>query len=973
MKSFLKEVAQDLYDKFQGDFTNVAVVFPNKRASLFFNEHLLSMTEQPIWSPTYISIQELFEQSSSLKLVDPITAVCLLYQSFVKATGSKESLDDFYFWGELLLNDFDDVDKNLVDANDLFKNLAELHAISDTFDFLEEGQREALQMFFRNLSLSEETELKRRFIHLWDKLGEIYTDFRNRLLQEKWAYEGMLYRFVVDSLDLDSLPYQHYVFVGFNVLNKVEKKLFRTLDRAKRALFYWDYDVFYIDKAEHEAGVFMRQNLEEFPSELPRKCFDNFSSPKEITFIGSATDNAEARYLTKWIEENLTKEEKETAVVLCNENLLQPTLHTLPACVQQTNVTMGFPMQQTPVFTFVTALLSLYTDGWIENLQRFSYRQVGTVLRHPYTNLISRQSIEIDKGLRKGNRLYPSQEELHLDETLTLIFSPVSEGISMCTVIRDLLKQVALTCKVKEADGINSFEPLYQETLFKAYTLFNRFIDLQSTGILSVSKTMLMRLIKMAFSVVSIPFHGEPAVGLQVMGVLETRNLDFKHLILLSVDEGNLPKSGVESSFIPYHLRKAFGMTTIDHKVSVYAYYFYRLIQRADRITMLYNSNAEGLKKGEKSRFMLQLLVESPHTIKQLQLAPRQNPLQHSVEEIVKTPAMIEELIEKYRFKKDVPDEKIKLLSPSALNKYITCPAQFYYEYVAGLRVENEMAEDIDAALFGTIFHKVAEDIYTNAPRKLITKEYIEGLLKNEWQIERLVDEAFRTEFFKEQNPETKLKYNGFQLLNREVVLRYIKKLLRIDRQYTPFTFESAEKRIYESFPVSYNGKEAIINIGGVVDRMDLKDGVLRIVDYKTGKEEGAIKDIEDVYLNNVDTRKKNTFQVFLYSSIMARKLREQGKDYKISPSLLYISSIKEKEPALSVVLQNESITDFAQTLVVSEDQKPHLLENWMRERLRQIIDELMNVDVPFHRRASKNCDYCPFAKRCNISKSDIV
>ena len=328
MKTFLSEVAHDLYKKTNGDFSHVAVVFPNKRASLFFNEYLAKEAGHPIWSPAYISISELFRKQSKLEVGDPVKLVCELYQIFRKATGSQEALDDFYFWGELLISDFDDADKNLADTDTLFGNLKDLNKLTDNYTFLEEGQKEALSQFFHNFSIEHITELKQRFIDLWDVLGEIYTQFKAHLFSLNLAYEGMLYRDVINKLEVASLPYDTYVFVGFNVLNKVEQQLFLKLNHAKKALFYWDYDTFYLEKHPHEAGEFIHRNLQMFPSELPPATFDNLNFAKEITYIDSPTENGQSRYLPEWIRENLTENEKETAVVLCNENLLQPVSTT---------------------------------------------------------------------------------------------------------------------------------------------------------------------------------------------------------------------------------------------------------------------------------------------------------------------------------------------------------------------------------------------------------------------------------------------------------------------------------------------------------------------------------------------------------------------------------------------------------------------------------------------------------------------
>ena len=420
METFLKQVAHDLYNKTEGNFTKVAIVFPNKRASLFFNEYLAQESDRPIWSPTYVSISELFRQSSDLSIADPIKLVCDLYKVFQKATGSKETLDDFYFWGEMLIADFDDADKNMADTHALFSNLKDLNELMDNYDFLEEGQKEALSQFFHNFSINQVTELKQRFISMWNVLGDIYAKYKALLESQSIAYEGMLYRQVIEQLDVEALPYNKYIFVGFNVLNKVEHTLFKKLNEAGKAMFYWDYDTFYLNKTPHEAGEFIRRNLRDFPSELPASFFDNLNQPKEVTFIESPTENGQVRYLSQWIRENLTSQEKETAVVLCNEALLQPVLHALPDNVKHINITMGFPLSQTPAYSFVNALMELHTSGYNPNNGRYLFAEVISVLKHPYTRQLSPEAEKLEQTLTRDNRFYPLPSELKQDN-LSLI------------------------------------------------------------------------------------------------------------------------------------------------------------------------------------------------------------------------------------------------------------------------------------------------------------------------------------------------------------------------------------------------------------------------------------------------------------------------------------------------------------------------------------------------------------------------
>lgn len=957
MESFLKLVAADLYKHTEGNLAHTAVVFPNKRAGLFFNEYLAQESESPIWSPAYVSISELFRSLSPWEVGDPVKLVCELYKIFRRETQSTETLDDFYFWGEMLISDFDDADKNKVDTDKLFSNLQDLRNIMDDYTFIDDEQEEAIRQFFQNFSIERRTALKERFISLWDVLGNIYKGFRESLASQNIAYEGMMYRHVIEHLDVDKLPYEKYVFVGFNVLNKVEHTLFTQLKDAGKAVFYWDYDEFYMKEnrqaVTHEAGEFIRRNLRDFPSPLSGELFKNLSKPKEVHYIASSTENAQARYLPQWIRNNLTTPEKETAVVLCNEALLQPVLHSLPAEVKHVNITMGFPLSQTPVYSFLIALLELHTHGFNFKSGRYTFQSVVTLLKHPYTRQLTGQAELLEKELTRNNRFYPLPGELGKDEFLTRLFTPLSGNLNLCIRLSETLQQVAgiYQANTSGTEDTDAFNQLYRESLFKAYTTINRFRTLIEEDELTVQSETFRRLLVKVLSTTNIPFHGEPAIGMQVMGVLETRNLDFRHLVLLSVNEGQLPKSGGDSSFIPYNLRKAFGMTTIEHKIAVYAYYFYRLLQRAERITLMYNTSSDGLNRGEWSRFMLQFLIEWPHPITRQFLEAGQSPQGTSPITVEKTPDVMRQMQSLF----DVRANPKAKFSPSALNYYLDCPLKFYYRYVAGLSAPDEVSAEIDSATFGSIFHYAAEHIYKDLTThgKVINKEALETLLRNEVKLQDYVDTAFKKLFFNVPQNE-KPEYNGVQLINSAVIARYLKQLLQNDLRYAPFTFIASEMEVDE--PIDIQTPKGVIKsrIGGIIDRMDSKDGTLRIVDYKTGGDADTPPHVESLFIP--DKKRSNyVFQTFLYAAIMCRK----QPTMKIAPALLYIH--RAATETYSPVIQmgeprkpKEAVEDFSK------------YEKEYRERLQGLLEEIFNPEKSFTQtEIIEKCTYCDFKALC--------
>ncbi len=966
MEPFLKLVAEDLYKKLGGDLSRTALVFPNKRAGLFFDEYLSHCSDKPLWAPAYITISELFRSlSPDIQVADSIKLICELYKVFASVTKSGETLDEFYFWGEMLISDFDDIDKNLANSDLLFSNLKDLKAM-DVSDFLTAEQEEAIRQFFVNFSIDKSTRLKEKFISLWNVLGEIYTMLKSNLKEQHLAYEGMLYRDVMEHFEASQLPYDHYVFVGFNVLNRVESALFKEVKKEGKAFFYFDYDISYL-KGSNEAGTFIRKNLADFGNELDEASFDNSRKPKQIYFVSSSTENGQARLLPGWIDENLREPEKENAIVLCNESLLQPVIHSLDERVKKVNVTMGFPLSQTPVYSFVSSLFDLQTSGYDVDSGKFSYEQVASVLKHPYTHMLLRKdgegkekAMDLLGELTRRNRFYPLPSELQLSGVLTDLFTPQTSQSNLCAYILYLLEEVAAV--IGEAGTSERFlSQLYSESLFQTYKLIGRIGSLIEQGDLKVENGLLSTLMNRVLTTATIPFHGEPAEGLQIMGVLETRNLDFKNLIVLSLNEGQLPKKEGESSFIPYNLRRAFGLTTVEKRIALYAYYFYRLIQRAENITLVYNSSTEGINQGEMSRFMLQYLVESEQNIGKYDVQSSQIPLVKKLTAVPKSDEVLDILYRKY----DLNVNPDAFFSPTALNAYIACPLRFYYRYVAGLKAQDEVSVDIEASDFGTIFHKVAENIYldfTGRGSKTVSKDDIETLLKDKFRLERYVDDAFKSEFFKIK-PQEKPEYNGLQLIFRAVIINMAKQLLVNDAKLAPITVYGMEWDKANRQVISSDG-QVIVQIGGKIDRLDIVDDgtlpkpMLRIVDYKTkasANDEKAVS-LEHLFLHNTD-HPAYIFQTFLYCTVMSDYLRKKGEvdAYQISPNLFYVAKSSPDDYSPVVKLGKEEVKDFS------------IYEREFLLRLENLLGEIFNPEIPFEPTTrEETCMWCDFKNLCN-------
>ena len=877
MKSFLEHVAEDLLSRYGTNLSRVAVVFPNKRASLFLNEHLARLAGQPIWSPAYITISDLFRSHSKLQVADPILLVCELHRVFTACTGIDETLDHFYGWGQLLLSDFDDLEKNMAPADKVLANLRDIHELDDT-SYLTPEQREMIKRFFSNFSEEHNSELKERFLRLWSHIAEIYYAYNQQLAEKQLAYEGALYRQVATDETL-TFEYDTYAFIGFNLLQKVEQTLFSRLEKMGKAIFYQDTD------------------------EVP---------PRHINLISAPTENIQARYISEWLNADRISDGRKTAIVLCNEGLLQTVIHCLPEHVDKINITTGYPLGQTSIASLINTLINMQVHGYSLRKQTFARRWVESIKRHPYATLMPDD--------------FASQRYTDIQPLLHWLIS---------------LTQTIATSKSPIIDS-----PLDTESLFRMYTLLNRLSGLVDSGVLRVDVITLQRLIVQLISTTSIPFHGEPAEGIQVMGVLETRNLDFDHVLLLSCNEGNMPRGVNDTSFIPYALRKAYGLTTIDYKVSIYEHYFHRLLQRAGDVTILYNNATSDGKTAEMSRFMLQLMVEHKIPITFQTLKAGQTPQLHAPKAINKTPEVMTQL--QRRFTKDAGG-----ISPTAINTYLRCQLRFFYRYVCELTEPDNTEDDlIDNRLFGNIFHKSAQLVYQYLvkTKATITAMALDDLLKDEVTIERVVDEAIKQEFFHIHDASRPLPpLDGLQLINREVIIKYVRQLLECDRRLAPFHILGLEKPVNITLNNQY--------IAGIIDRLDSitdpETGLerIRVVDYKTGSRQmKAMPDVAAIFSQEAIKDHSDYFlQTLLYAYIVRNKTPQM-----VAPCLLFIqhAGSEDYDPTLKIGKDAiKDIADYSEEFIML---------------LRQQLDDIFNAQMTFVPTDDQHrCETCPYASLC--------
>ena len=961
MKSFLETVAEDLLRRYGNNLSKVAVVFPGKRASIFLDKALAEAYGGPVWSPEYTTMGNLFGELTPLVPADTIDSITTLYSIFREDGNEDMTLDKFWSWGEVILSDFDDVDKHLADAKAVFANVHDLHAL-DSMDFLTEEQRHTLRQFFANFTEEALSETKEKFLNTWKRMHHMYTTLKERQEAGGTLYEGALYRRVVEEMENDDTVfqtlanrYEAVAFVGFNVLNDVETRLMDTFRKRGNTLFYWDYDSYYVDiHKTHEAGIFMRKNLKEFPSAVGREHFDNLRHLSDVSFVACSSDNAAARYTREWLRQCPEDGTDSTAVVLCNESLLQPVLHALPEEGGAVNVTMGFPLTDTPVYSFVMSLLNLQTDGVDHTAKRFRASFVQTVRKHPYSTL--------------------------LDETDWLTYK-AQDNATLLGYMLSVTKKIALHYAGEAPDDI--FRQLYMEAVFQTDRVLTKFVRqvTREDNPLCVSFATLRKLIREVLAKTSIPFHGEPAHGLQVMGVLETRCLDFRHTLMLSVEENMLPRATNTNTMIPAALREAFGLTTPRHRICVFSYYFYRLIQRTGHLTCVYNDNCANSENHEMSRFLRQILAETDIPVQTHWLKSDLLVQPHTAAAVEKD----EKLLRTLRHTFDKRGGKGQTLTPTALNAWITCPMKFYLNYVAHLRKEKDPQDGIDAAAIGNIFHDTAWLVYHRLTgSKKDNKDTIEAadlqpMLDNmEETVGRILDIAFDTNIFhpaptwersgkalEMMNSGTHPgnEYLGTHIIERGVMMSYLRTLLKTDLRNAPFRIIGLEQDMTLCLDITTTHGDITVETGGRIDRLDITDGRIRVVDYKTGTSVPQLGSLENATTRN-SGHENYCFQTFLYALAVIR--RNNGKtenadrddtalsDMPVQPVLFFPAKAYADDYTPAIKLGKEYLQDFRG---IAGD---------FEKLLTGVVEDIFSPDKPFVQTDSiKPCQWCDFRLLC--------
>lgn len=962
MKPFLYQVATLFYQQYGAEIHRLAFVFPNRRAGLFFQKYLSEISEKPLFSPSILTINDLFMQLSGKHPADKIQMLFRLYELYKQRSGSSESFDEFIYWGEMLLNDFDDIDKYMVDARMLFRNVSDLKSLDDDFNYLSPEQVQAIRSFWSSFYPKGDSPNQQHFLELWEILYDLYAGLRTSLAKDGCGYDGMIFREVVEQLEkepMSDFPFDQVVFVGLNALSVSEERLLLALQKKGVADFYWDYVGPWVTDPDNKASFFLERNLRLFPSRMQLPTTEPVQAEIRVMGVPSAIGQAKQVYPILQAladEQQLTDESAlRTAIVLPDEHLLVPVLNAIPEAIQHINVTMGYPLAGTPVAALMEYILTLQKNiRYIDRVPVFYFRDVLPILNHQYVMAAAPEEVsQLVKDMTTGNRIYVHAADLNRHELLSILFTPVQNTEELSDYLIHVLEALNACLRNNRpnpddeemiSNSTQTTADIEQEFIFHYFATVNRMKEVMREAKIEMRLDTYFRLLKRMTDLITIPFEGEPLSGLQVMGVLETRALDFDRLIILSMNEGIFPLKKAANSFIPYNLRRGFGLPTYEHQDSVWAYHFYRLIRRAKQVTLLYDTRTTGLQTGEVSRFVHQLRYHYQYPLIDELVV-------YDVASSAVPPISVQKTAEVEKLLSDFLSGGPRALSASAINTYLDCPLKFYFSVLEQIQEEDEITETVERDVFGSILHKVMEDLYAPFKGKLVTADLLKLLRKDQPLLTGTIARAFAELFFK--SPVVR-PLEGENFLTGEMIRKYAEKILEQDARFTPFHYIESEKKVRATITLS---DRRIVQLKGFIDRVDSLDRVLRIVDYKTGSGKLEFESVEGLFDKEAKDRPKAVMQVFLYAWMYQQLPEYTGMP--IQPAIYYLRTLFQR--SFNPVVEQKKGRGKADKVNSFQD-----FASDFEDKLRQCLDEIYNLDIPFTQtETGKACAYCSFRGLC--------
>ena len=951
MSNFISSVAAKIFAAHSGNLGNVLVVFPSRRAGMYFRKELSSLLDKPVWSPAVMSINEFIVSFSKLELADNLTLILKLYKSFSKHF-IEEPFDEFYSWGEMLLKDFDEVDRYLVNAEHLFRKLKDEKEIEHRFQT--EVNEDAKNFWGSLINIRSNNEYAIKFLDIWNNLFEIYSDFRDDLTKGGLAYEGLAAREIAENINNYSSfdKYDKIYFAGFNSLNKCEFKIISSLKEDDKSVVFWDADDYFLDDTKQESGSFIGKFHKKLGGEIIRSDDSLSFEAKHIEVVGSPLNEGMVKAFGSKLEQEIKSgriSPDNTLVVIPAASGLLPVLYSMPSNAGKLNVTMGLPLKSTPLYNLISIINKLHSRKIFEDEKtKFYYKDVINLLMHPYIKFTSAKDIfAFIRRVREENIVYIDVFGEFLNTLvnksikiiLTEVFTIGSNANEIISNLNSIINSLAIRIE-ENTDSDGDYKVFQLEYLYCFSTQLNRLADALTSVDVKLNQFTFWNMLMQILNSTGVVFTGEPLKGLQVMGLLESRNLSFENVFIMYMNEDSMPPSNQNLSFIPYSLRKSFGMPTYEESDSVNAYYFWSLVQKTKNLYLFYNTET-GNEVKEMSRYIQQIEKELLNINKNVMyshviVSPEVNEIKDNRIEVTKTPEMNEFML-----------NRIKRMSPTYLADYINCGLQFYLKKVLNLKEDEKVEEVFSPAVFGTVFHGIMQQLYKPYINNIITNDIINTIIDN---VNKNYDEVFET-FLKSDKKLSNVNFSakGRNLLYKSIIQRLVIRLLEQERSRIPFTVKALESEMYTSIKFNVNGKAREISIGGIIDRIDEESSITTVIDYKTGNDYLVTlseKNYEKYWEEfPSDTKYKANLQTMLYAYMLW--LEKPDKQY--NAGLYPIKNLKEGIKTISTTpFTDTDMKRFESVLV-------HLLE------------DIFNVEKTFKQTENPdNCKYCDFKSLCS-------
>ncbi|MFA6924789.1 MAG: PD-(D/E)XK nuclease family protein [Bacteroidales bacterium] len=933
MKKFLEQITDELIERHGKQFVELCIVLPNRRAGLFLKKYLSEKLRKTSFVPEIYSIEDFITKISGVEIIDDISILIRFYKIYKSINpANAETFNEFINWAQVVLADFNEIDMYLVDAANLFAYLNETKLIENW-----------------SPDKKELTDFQKKYLSFWNSLGQLYEILKQQLLSENKAYDGLSYRIVSENTEDRTTKYNWHkiIFVGFNALTKAEEKIIKNLIKSDKAEIVWDADSYYTDNENHEAGFFLRKYKKTFLKNSVFKTSNYFSDNEKEIEITGVTKNVGQAKATSEIIKNKNLFDENTAVVLADENLLFPVLNSLPSEIKNLNVTMGYPLINSPLYSLIENLFMLHENAIkfasLTNAKsyRFYNKDIVRIFKHPYLNFnndLKNIYKKISDFIIEKNKVYLSYsdifncldifEKTKFEKTAEILFSKWNSAVDCLKAIGKIINSIK--------DDLNENNITTNEILFAFRKIIWQLEPLTEEPEIRDDINTFHNIFGHILKFTKIPFYGEPLKGLQIMGMLETRNLDFENVFILSSNEGKLPAGKTENSFIPFDIKLKFGLPTHRDKDSIFAYHFFRLLQRAKNIHILYNSDIENFGKGEKSRFISQLLYEQ-----------KENPKINLVQKILlsdipfykQTDIAIKKNEKIIQALKNISESG---LSPSALNTYINCSLQFYLKFIAKLEEPEEIKEEIESDKFGSVIHKVLRKIYSSFINKILEIEELKKVIP---EIETLVKKAIEAENAGE------ISY-GKNLLIAKVANKFIKNFIsyeinfiqELEKKGGSVKIFDVEK--YLSTTVDINNPDfKNIVIKGIIDRIDSIGNTTRIIDYKTGKVTKT--ELKPAEWSDIITDKKyeKAFQLLTYAYLFSKRNLNKNN---IKTGIIPLGSISNGFMPVEIPHEENNFKSFEEQLII-------------------LATQIFDSEISFKQtEKADNCKYCDFKGICN-------